>query len=101
MIGPRYLKSLRDLLKGPMGINDRKDVVRYRALQKMGLVDGVALRCVHLTKAGHTLLATGVLVAPPPPAETPNYYTATTTMTVSSSEAFNMAFVAAYTNMPF
>lgn len=65
-IGPKYLKSLRDLLRGPMGINERKDVVRYRALQRMGLVDGVGVRCVSLTKAGRTLLASGILIPVPP-----------------------------------
>ncbi len=64
-IGPRYRKSLRDLLKGPLGIGERKDVVRYRALQKLGLVDGVGIRCVSLTKNGKDLLTTGEYKEPP------------------------------------
>lgn len=63
-LGPKYMKSLRDLLKGPMGIAERKDIVRYRALQVMGLVDGVGVRCVSLTKAGKILLTSGILVEP-------------------------------------
>ncbi len=54
-IGPKYMKSLKALIKGPLGIDERKDVVRYRALQQMGLVDGVGVRCVSLTKAGRNL----------------------------------------------
>jgi len=58
-LGPHYTKSLRLLLKGPLGIHERKDVVRYKALQGMGLVDGVGVRCVSLTKAGREVLRTG------------------------------------------
>ncbi len=58
-LGPHYTKSLRLLLKGPLGIAEKKDVVRYRALQAMGLVDGVGVRCVSLTKAGRNALSTG------------------------------------------
>ncbi len=69
-VGPHYMKSLRALIKGPLGINERKDVVRYKALQVMGLVDGVGIRCVSLTKAGRTLVTTGILT---PVVPTPNY----------------------------
>jgi len=65
-IGPQYLKSLRILLKGPLGIHERKDIVRYRALQVMGLVDGVGVRCVMLTKAGKILLKSGILAETKP-----------------------------------
>ncbi len=64
-LGPHYTKSLKLLLSGPLGIAEKKDVVRYRALQAMGLVDGVGVRCVSLTKAGRNLLRTGELTPLP------------------------------------
>lgn len=73
-IGKMYKKSLKDLLKGPMAIHDKRDVVRYRNLEKLGLVAGVGIRCVSLTKAGKLALVTGetkdqdLPVTPPPPA---------------------------------
>ncbi len=63
-IGKMYKKSLRDLLKGPMALCDKKDITRYRNLEKMGLVKGVGLRCVSITKAGLLVLKTGEISDP-------------------------------------
>ena len=46
-------------MKGPLGIHDKKDIIRYRNLQRMGLVNGVGVRCVSLTKEGIAALAVG------------------------------------------
>lgn len=91
-VGPQYMKSLRVLLKGPLGIHERKDIVRYRALQVMGLVDGVGVRCVMLTKAGKILLTSGILseTATEPKIPTP-----------TPAEDFDAAVERVWTEMPF
>ncbi len=58
-LGPRYLKSLKALAKGPLNIDGKNDIVRYKNLEGMGLCKGVGVRVVGLTKAGRAAIATG------------------------------------------
>jgi hypothetical protein len=63
-IGKMYKKSLRDLLKGPMAVFSKRDITRYRNLEKLGLVSGVGIRVVSITKAGRAALNSGETIDP-------------------------------------
>ncbi len=66
-LGPRYLKSLALLEKGPLNIDGRADIVRYKNLEKMGLCQGTGVRVVGLTAEGKRTLKTGQCDEIPPP----------------------------------
>lgn len=58
-LGPKYKKSLEYISECAKGIDDKNEIVRYRALEKLGLCKGVGLRVVSLTNAGRKALENG------------------------------------------